>query len=70
MERYVRTVENGEPRPLEVVEEKRKAIREAWLKGGLQVVEYEAMIYVYDAMGEIVRERVYVLESTSAENYA
>jgi hypothetical protein len=70
MKRYVRTIENGERRPLEVVEEKRKAIRDAWLKGSLQVVEYEAMMYTYDAMGEIVRERVYVLESTSAVNYA
>lgn len=70
MKRYVRTTENGEPRPKEVVDEKRKAIREAWIKSGLQVVEYEAMMYLYDAMGDIVRERVFVLEAASAENYA
>ena len=70
MKRYIRTVEGGKTLPLDTVNAKRVAVKEAILNTGMQYVESEARLGSYNAMGVRIEEKVYIIEAVEKDNYA
>lgn len=69
MRYIIRTIESGQRISLECVQEKKKAAYQKLLDAGLQYLEFEAMLGSYDAIGQRIEERVFIIEPVSEVSY-
>ena len=69
MKYFILTVEDGKRLPVDVIEAKRKAVKDKVLGMGLQYIETEAMMGSLDALARRIESRVYIIEATTRDFY-
>lgn len=69
MKYILRSVEEGKRISLDMMEEKKKAVKEKILTAGFDYIEYSAILGSYNEIAERIEEQVIIIEATTETNY-